>query len=162
MRVGEAFGEYLGQRLETMTLVLEANAAVALLDEQHPLHGAAKRAVRNASSVVMLDVTRTEVFNRLRRHGGPEQLMADLYRRGIRIKAMGNDLALAAMNLRTEHQNKWFPIVDAAVVALALDRGWQVLTAESRWPTIPGVSIETLGGSGNQGPSNEPGTLQVT
>lgn len=128
-----------------MSVVLEATAAVALLDSGDDLHGAASRAIRGESAVI-LDVTRSELFGRLAHLGGPEHLMADMHRRGVRVKAMGNELALAALELRTAHPSKWFPVVDAAVVALAIQRGWRVLSAESRWPSIPGARIEVLGG----------------
>ena len=128
-----------------MTVIVDASVTMAVLDPANEHHKAVHRALRAQSSIAILDVTRSEVVGKLPHLGYREELMADLHRLGFRVKTMGNELALAALMLREEYSNKWFPIVDAAVVAYAMERSWQVMTVEHRWPPIEEAKIEVIG-----------------
>jgi len=127
-----------------MTLVVDANIAVAVLDPADPFHRSALRRCLTAERVEILNVTRAEALIHPTRVGKFDEADGVLDRLGFETVVLGNSTADLARTLRASYGNKNFPMVDAVVVALGIERGWPVLTCDAKWPAVAGATIEVL------------------
>ena len=73
-----------------------------------------------------------------------EEAEAVLVQLGFKIEVLDNGVADRARDLRAKHGNRNFPMVDAAVVALSIERGWPVVTCDTKWPEIEEAEIEIV------------------
>ncbi|MEE9416661.1 MAG: PIN domain-containing protein [Acidimicrobiales bacterium] len=127
-----------------MTIVVDANIAIAVLDPQHRFHRLALTRCFQVDGIAILNLTRAEALIHPTRVGKFVEASAELDRLGFRTEPLDNETADRARELRATHGNKNFPIVDALVVALGVERGWSVVTCDAKWPAIMEASIEVL------------------
>ncbi|WP_419924097.1 PIN domain-containing protein [Candidatus Poriferisocius sp.] len=128
-----------------MTIVVDANIAIAVLDSRHQFHQPAVRRCIEADGVAILNITRAEALIYPSRLGKLEEATAVLDQLGINIEVLDNGVADRARELRAEYGNRNFPMVDAVVVALGIERSWTVVTYDTKWPEIDDAEIEILG-----------------
>lgn len=127
-----------------MTIVVDANIAIAILDPQHQFHRAAVQRCLEADGVAILNITHAEALiypSRMEKLGEAEAVLNQL---GFKIEALDNGVADRARDLRAEYGNRNFPMVDAAVVALGIERSWTVVTCDTKWPEIKEAEIEIV------------------
>ncbi len=129
-----------------MTIVVDANIAIAVLDPQHRFHRAALRRCLEAGEVAILNITHAEALIYPRRMHKLDEATAVLDRLGFNVEVLDNSVAEQARELRAEYGNRNFPMVDAAVVALGIERGWPAVTCDTKWPEIKEAKIEVLAG----------------
>jgi predicted nucleic acid-binding protein len=127
-----------------MTLVVDANIAVAVLDVADPFHRSALRRCLEAEQVEILNLTRAEALIYPTRVGKFDEADVALDRLGFQTVVLEDSVADCARELRANYGNKNFPMVDAVVVALGIERGWPVLTCDAKWPAIQDATIEVL------------------
>ncbi|MCP3992466.1 MAG: PIN domain-containing protein [Actinomycetia bacterium] len=94
--------------------------------------------------VLVLNTTRAEALIHPTRLGRFDAVDAELDRLGFETCVLDNDVANRARQLQATHGNKNFPMVDAAVVALGVELGCPVITADTKWPEIPKAAMETI------------------
>ena len=127
-----------------MTIVVDANIAIAILDSQHQFHRAAVQRCLEADGVAILNITHAEALiypSRMEQHEGAKAVLDQL---GFNLEVLDNGVADRARDLRAKHGNRNFPMVDAAVVALGIERSWTVVTCDTKWPEIEKAEIELL------------------
>ena len=124
--------------------VVDANIAIAILDPQHQFHRAAIQRCLEADGVAILNITRAEALIYPSRMEQLEGAQAVLNRLGFNIEVLDNGVADRARDLRANYGNRNFPMVDAAVVALGIERNWTVVTCDTKWPEIEEAEIEIL------------------
>lgn len=127
-----------------MTVAVDANIAIAALNPQDLFHRVALRACIQADRVLILNITRAEALiypTRANKFAEADELLDDL---GFETVALTNEIADHMRLLRSSYDNKHFPLVDAAVVALGIERNLRVLTLDGKWPKINEVDIEVL------------------
>ncbi len=127
-----------------MTIIVDANIVIAVLDPEHPFHRAALRRCLAEDRVLVLNITRAEALIHPTRFGRSDAVDAELDRLGFETCVLDNDVADRARQLRATYGNKNLPMVDAAVVALGVELGCPVVTADAKWPEIPEAGIETI------------------
>ncbi|MDE0613916.1 MAG: PIN domain-containing protein [bacterium] len=127
-----------------MTIVVDANIAIAILDPQHQFHRTAVQRCLEADGVAILNITHAEALIYPSRMEKLEEATAVLDQLGFSLEALDNDVADRARDLRAEYGNRNFPMVDAAVVALGIERNWTVVTCDTKWPEIEEAEIEIL------------------
>lgn len=127
-----------------MTLVVDANIAIAVLDPADRFHRPALRRCIEDGEVEILNITRAEALIHPTRLGRFAEADAALDALGFRTEILTDEVAHRARELRATYGNRNLPMVDAAVVALGIERGRTVLTRDAKWPTIRGAVIETL------------------
>ena len=127
-----------------MTIVVDANVAVAVLNPADPFHSAAVRACVEAGEVEILNITQAEALIHPTRSGKFFAAHRELERLGFQVQALTDDVARRACELRAEYGNRHFPMVDAVVVALGIGRGFTVVTCDAKWPAIAETSIAVL------------------
>lgn len=125
-------------------IVVDANIAIAALNPVDAFHQAALRRCLQAERVAILNITRAEALIHPTRTGRGTQAAAALERLGFKTEILDNATADRACALRAEYGGRNFPMVDVVVVALGVERGWTVVTADSRWPRIAGADVEVL------------------
>ena len=128
-----------------MTIVVDANIAIAVLDAQHQFHRAAARRCLESEGVAILNITHAEALIYPSREGKLSEATAMLDQMEFSIEVLDNDVADRARELRAEYGNRNFPMVDAAVVALGVERGWPVVTCDTKWPAINEADIQIVG-----------------
>lgn len=127
-----------------MTIVVDANVAIAVLNGNDVFHRPALRAVLRSDDVRILNLTRAEALIRPTQLGLLDQAAAEFDRLGLRTEPLDDVVADRARQLRADHGRKGFPLIDAVVVALGLELSCPVVTCDAKWPSIPGSSIELL------------------
>ena len=127
-----------------MTIVVDANIAIAVLDPQHQFHHAAVRRCLESEEVAILNITHAEALIYPSRQGKLEEATAVLDQLGFEVEVLDNAVANQARELRAVYGNRNFPMVDAAVVALGIERGLTVVTCDTKWPYIAETDIEIL------------------
>lgn len=129
-----------------MTIVADANIAIAVLDPGHRIHRPALRHCLGAASVAILNITRAEALIQPTKTGRFAAADAELDRLGFQTVPLDDEVADRALRLRADHGNRNFPMVDAVVVALGMERSWPVVTGDGRWPAIDGANIALVTG----------------
>ena len=129
-----------------MTIVVDANVAIAVLDPDDAHHRAAIRRCVEAQRIAILNITRAEALIHPTRSGHFEAADIELTRLGFETHPLDDPVADRARMLRADHGNRSFPMVDAVVVAFGIEHGMPVVTADRRWPAIGAATIEVLGG----------------
>ena len=127
-----------------MTVVVDANVAIAVLNSHHPFHRAAIRRCLTADGVVILNVTRAEALihpSRLQQLDEANEVLDQL---GFRTEPVTNDVADQARALRAAYGNRSFPMVDAVVVAAGVVYEYTIVTCDQKWPEISEADIEVL------------------
>ncbi|MCY7299592.1 MAG: PIN domain-containing protein [Ilumatobacteraceae bacterium] len=127
-----------------MTIVVDANVAVAVLNPADPFHSVALSACVKAREVEILNVTLAEALIHPTRVGKFFAAHRELERLGFRVQELTDDVARRACELRAEYGSRNFPMVDAVVVALGVRRGLTVVTCDAKWPTMTEISIDLL------------------
>lgn len=127
-----------------MTIVVDANIAIAVLDTNHQFHRAAVRRCLEADGVAILNITHAEALIYPSRVGKLQDSIALLDQLGFHVEVLDNGVADRARELRAEYGNRNFPMVDAAVVALGIERSCTVVTSDTKWPEIAEADIEIL------------------
>ncbi len=127
-----------------MTIVADANVAIAVLNPDDVFHSEALRRCLEAGSVAILNITRAESLIHPTKAGVFDAASTELERLGFRTEALDNKTADRARVLRAEYGRKNFPIIDALVVALGIERGWPIVTCDAKWPEVTEASIERL------------------
>lgn len=127
-----------------MTVVVDANVAVAVLDATDPFHPAALRRCLSESDVAILNLTHAEALIHPTREGLFEQAATELHHLGFVVFPVDDAVANRARELRAVHGGRHFPMVDAVVVALGIERGWPIVTCDAKWPMIPEATVEVL------------------
>lgn len=128
-----------------MTVVADANIAISVLDPQDQFHSLAVERCVEADRIAILNITLAESLIYPSRLGKLAQATAVLEQVGFRVTVLDNDVADRARVLRAKYGNRNFPMVDAVVVALGIERNWPVITCDAKWPDIPEADIELLG-----------------
>ena len=127
-----------------MTIVVDANVAIAVLDSRHPFHRVAIRRCLTADGVVILNITRAEALvhpSRLQQLDEADEVLDQL---GFRTEPLTNDVAGQARALRADYGNRSFPMVDAVVVAFGVVHRCPIVTCDQKWPEISEADIEVL------------------
>ena len=127
-----------------MTTIVDANIAIAVLNPTHLLHRAAIRRCLQANQLAMLNISRAEALIHPSRQGALPEATAILDQLGIRVEIVDNGVADRARQLRADYGNRSFPMIDAVVVALGIERGWTVVTGDSKWPDVAEADVEIL------------------
>lgn len=127
-----------------MTIVIDANVGIAVLNSRDAFHRSALRAVLHHDDVRMLNLTRSEALMRPTQMGLFREAAAEFDRLGLRTVVLDDAVADRARQLRADHGGKGFPLVDAVVVALGMELGCTVVTCAATWPAIPDASVELL------------------
>ena len=127
-----------------MTIVVDANVAVAVLNPADPFHEAAIRACVVAGEIEILNITQAEALIHPTRAGKFPSAHLELQRLGFRVQELTDDVARRACELRALYGNTNFPMVDAVVVAHGVRRGLTVVTCDAKWPAMPEASINLL------------------
>ncbi|MCY3961313.1 MAG: PIN domain-containing protein [bacterium] len=127
-----------------MTIVVDANIAIAILDSQHQFHRAAVQRCLEADGVAILNITHAEALIYPSRMEKLDEATTVLDQLGFNLEVLDNGVADRARELRAEYGNRNFPMVDAAVVALSIERDWPVVTCDTKWPEIAEAEIEVL------------------
>ncbi len=127
-----------------MTIVVDANIAIAVLDASDALHRVALLRCLEAESVAILNITRAEALIHPTRAGKFAEADAVLDSLGFKTELLSDEVADRTRLLRASYGSKNFPIVDAAVVALGVEHGWTVLTLDAKWPAITEADVEVL------------------
>jgi predicted nucleic acid-binding protein len=127
-----------------VTIVVDTNVAIAVLDPSDKFHRLALRRCLEQDSVAILNITRAEAIIHPTRIGKFGEADTELNRLGFGTEALDNETADRARQLRARDGNKNFPMVDAVVVALGVERGWSVVTCDAKWPAVTESAVETL------------------
>lgn len=127
-----------------MTVVVDANIAIAILDPQHQFHRAAIQRCLKSVDVAILNITKAEALVYPSRLGTLEEANAVLNQLGFEVEVLDNAVADRARELRAVYGNRNFPMVDAAVVALGIERSGTVVTCDTKWPEIAEADIQIL------------------
>lgn len=127
-----------------MTIVVDANVAIAVLDPSHVFHRVAIRRCVEEGDVAILNLTHAEALIHPTRLGRFDDAADELTRLGFFVLPIGNEVANRARLLRAEYGNRNFPMVDAIVVGLGMENDWPVVTCDAKWPAVGGVTVEVL------------------
>ncbi len=127
-----------------MTIVVDANIAIAVLDPQHSFHRVAVRRCLESEGVAILNITHAEALIYPSQQGKLDEATAVLDQLGFEVEVLDNAVADRARELRAVYGNRNFPMVDAAVVALGLERSCAVVTCDTKWPDIDEADIQVL------------------
>ena len=127
-----------------MTIVIDANVAIAALNPNDAFHRAALREVLRHDDVRMLNLTRAEALLRPTQLGYHTEAAAEMDRLGLRSVVLDDATADRARELSAEHGRKGFPLIDAMVVALGVELACAVVTCDAKWPAVPEATIELL------------------
>ena len=127
-----------------MTIVVDANVAIAALDPQHLYHRAALHRCLAEGDVAIVNLTRAEALIHPTRAGIYDQADRLLTSLGFRTEVLDNRISDRARMLRASYGNKGFPLIDAVVVALGVENHWPIVTCDSKWPDISEATIEVL------------------
>lgn len=127
-----------------MTVVADANVAVAVLDPDDAFHHPALRRCIGAGDVAIVNITRAECLIHPTRVGRLAEADAALDALGFRTITLDDAIADRARALRARYGSKNFPMIDAVVVAAGIENGWPVITCDDKWPLIADVTIEVL------------------
>ncbi|WP_020376876.1 type II toxin-antitoxin system VapC family toxin [Candidatus Microthrix parvicella] len=127
-----------------MTIVVDANVVIAVLNPNHLFHEAAlERCLRDGQPLIQ-GITRAEALIHPTRSGQLDDADAELRRLGFTTEPLDHAVADRARQLRADHGNKNFPMVDAVVVAFGAERNLPVVTCDAKWPAIDDVEVEVL------------------
>ena len=127
-----------------MTIVVDANVVIAVLNPHHLLHEAALERCLRDGELLILGITRAEALIHPTRSEQLDNADAELRRLGFATEPLDNAVADRARQLRADHGNKNFPMVDAVVAALGAERRLTVITCDAKWPAMDEVNVETL------------------
>ncbi len=131
-----------------MTVVVDANVLVAMLDVDDTFHRAALARCLDDGDVLALNVTLAEATIYPTRLGVYEDALEVLGSFGVRTTEVNDAVAGRARRLRAMYGNRHFPMVDALVVALGVETQLPVVTCDAKWPTITDAVIERLSARG--------------
>ena len=135
-----------------MTIVVDANVVIAVLNPNHLFHEAAlERCLRDGQPLIQ-GITRAEALIHPTRSGQLDDADAELRRLGFTTEPLDNAVADRARQLRADHGNKNFPMVDAVQNATC---PWSPVT-QSGLPSTMSKSkycrlIQRSGSSGSTG-----------
>jgi predicted nucleic acid-binding protein len=127
-----------------VSVVVDANVAVAVLDAADPFHKVALDRCLREKKIHVLNVTWAEALvlpAKLKRF---EEAGAVLVGVGFCVEVVSDEVADLACHLRAKYGNKNFPLLDALVVALGVHSGSSVVTCDAKWPQISEAKIELL------------------
>jgi len=127
-----------------VTIVADANIAIAVLNPDDVFHKQALRRCLDADGVAILNITWAESLIHPTKAGVFDAASAELDRLGFKVEVLDDETADRARVLRAKYGRKDFPIIDAVVVAFGIERGWPVLTCDAKWPNMSEASIERL------------------
>ncbi|MDE0928620.1 MAG: PIN domain-containing protein [Acidimicrobiales bacterium] len=127
-----------------MSIVVDANVAIAVLNWDDPFHEAALSRCVREEKIQILNVTWAEVLVLPVRLGKEEQTRAALTELGFCVEPTSNEIAELACRLRAFHGNKNFPMLDALVVAFGMQTKCPVVTCDAKWPQIAESKREVL------------------
>ena len=127
-----------------MTIIVDANVAIAVLDPHHPFHRSAVRRCLASDDVAILNLTRAEALIHPSRSAKLVEASAALDRLGFRTVLLTDEVADCARQLRADYGNPSFPLVDVVVVAFGVVNSVPVVTCDQKWPEISGVDVELL------------------
>ena len=127
-----------------MSIVVDANVAIAVLNPSDPFHLVALRRVLAEEDVRILNLTRAEALIHPTRAGVLAEANRELDRIGVTTDVLDDGVADRARELRAVHGSKGFPLIDAAVVALGIERDCSIVTCDAKWPEIPSATVERL------------------
>jgi len=127
-----------------VTVVADANVAIAALNPRDAFHDQALRVCLEAGDVAVLNLTWAEALIHPTRLGQYDAAARELKRLGFRIEVVSHEFADKARELRAVYGNKNFPMVDAIVVAFGVATGWPVVTCDSKWPAMAEARIKNL------------------
>jgi len=127
-----------------MTIVVDATIAMAMLNPADPFHRQALRRCLSEDDVAMLNISLTESLIHPTQTDMYFAASAELDRLGIRTEMVDDGIADRARVLRAKYGRKRFSIIDAAVVALGVERGWPIVTCQTEWPQVAEATIERL------------------
>jgi PIN domain nuclease of toxin-antitoxin system len=124
------------------SVVLDASAVLALLAHER----GAEQVQRVLGSAVMSAVNLAEVLTKLGDRGVPPLEQRTIRTSlGLQIRQFDERSAWTASALRSATKKHGLSTGDRACLALALDEGLPVLTADRAWSTLEvGVEIRTL------------------
>lgn len=97
-----------------------------------------------------MNLTRAEALIHPTRAGVFSRADRELDRLGFVTYELDNATADRARELRATYGNRHFPMVDA-VVAFGIEREWPTITTDEKWPRIADATVDTLGGTAQQG-----------
>ena len=127
-----------------MTIVVDANVAIAVLDSRHPFHRAAIRRCLTADGVAILNMTRAEALIYPSRSQRLDEAEIVLDQLGFRTEPLTNDVADCARALRADYGNRSFRMDAAVVVAFGVMHRCPIVTCDQKWPEISEADIEVL------------------
>lgn len=134
-----------------MTIVVDAKIAIAVLNSADQHHEDAIRRCLEADEIAILNLTRAEALIHTTRAGVFSRADRELDRLGFVTYELDNATADRARELRATYGNRHFPMVDAVVVAFGIEREWPTITTDEKWPRIADATVDTLGGTAQQG-----------
>ena len=121
-------------------IVLDASALIALLKNEP----GADFVERHMEAPVMSTVNLAETLTRMAEDGGDaDAINENLHQGAIRFVHVSDDHALAAAQLRIPTKPWGLSLGDRLCLALGLEAGLPILTAERRWKEID-VGVEVL------------------
>lgn len=125
-------------------ICVDANVLIALVTERDLFHDAAAEAVFASGGAIALNVTIAEAL--VHPHSDHRaDLVLELFAEArVTSVLVTDEVADRASRLRAEFGNRHFPMLDALVVAHALENGVQVVTADDKWPTIADADVRIL------------------
>jgi len=127
-----------------MTIVVDANVVIAVLNPSHPFHRAATRRCLVADGLVVLNLTRVEALIHPCRLRQLDKASAVLDQLGFRTEVVSDEVAEQALVLRSVYGSRSFPLLDVVVVAAGVVHGYTIVTCDQKWPDIPEAEIEVL------------------
>lgn len=127
-----------------MTIVVDANVAIAVLNPSHPFHRPATRRCLVADGLVVLNLTRVEALIHPCRLQQLDKANAVLDKLGFRTKLVTEEITDQALALRSVYGSRSFPLLDVVVVAAGVVHGYTVVTCAQKWPDISEAVIEVL------------------
>ena len=133
-----------GHKPASDDVVVDANVAIAVLNPHHLFHEAALERCLRDGELLILGITRAEALIHATGSSQLDNADAELRRLGFVTEPLDNVVAARARQLRADHGNKNFPMVDAVVAALGAERRLTVITCDTKWPVMDEVEVETL------------------
>ena len=117
---------------------------MSLMEKERPPGRSRRRFTKEfkADDVAILNITHAEALIYPSRLGKLGQTKAVLDQLGFYIEELNNGTADRTRDLQAGYGNRNFPMVDAVVVALGIERSWTVTTYNTKWPEIPEAEIE--------------------
>jgi len=125
--------------------VIDANIAIAVLNSDDLFHKQAMKFCLIENKVNILNVTKAEALIYPEKVGKIKQSEEIFKSLEIQTIPILDDIAMQACMLRAQYGNRKFPMIDALVVACGVVRNFNVVTTDTKWPTIKEADIHLLG-----------------